>query len=340
MCFDTFSEAKPADLMNLELPAIAALFSACTWGLGSLLFRRVLAEPDPARRPGAASACMIKNVTACTAFLLVWAIFGGELPDPGSLSWLAWSGVIGFAIGDALYFGAVARCGVQVTGVVAQLNVPTAAILSWAFLGEDLSLQEIGSMALVLGGATLVTLDKPKAEAESIGLKRHGVYLALACAVCQGAGVMLGHGGMIGVDVVPGTVIRLFAGVVGAFVLAGSFDLGSRLGRRSGGETAAPVRSHFGRHSGGEIAALVRPFGHPEIMKRLLFAALIASVINLLPYHFAVRELRGGISAVLFATAPLFTLPLGPLFGERHGWRAVAGTLVGFLGVAGILSAG
>ena len=309
--------------MNLELPAIAALFSACTWGLGSLLFRRVLAEPDPARRPGAASACMIKNVTACTAFLGVWAIVGGAFPEPGSLTWLAWSGVIGFAIGDALYFGAVARCGVQVTGVVAQLNVPTAAILSWAFLGEDLSAQEIGSMALVLGGATLVILDKPKAEAESIGLKRHGVYLALSCAVCQGAGVMLGHGGMIGVEVVPGTVIRLFAGVVGAFVLAGIFDLGARLGR----------------HSGGETAALVRPLKHPEIMKRLLFAALIASVINLLPYHFAVRELRGGISAVLFATAPLFTLPLGPLFGERHGWRAVAGTLVGFLGVAGILSA-
>jgi drug/metabolite transporter (DMT)-like permease len=134
---------------------------------------------------------------------------------------------------------------------------------------------------------------------------------------------MLGHGGMHGVEVVPGTVIRLFAGVVGAFVLSTIFDLGALLGRRKGGETAA----------------LIRPLRHPDIMKRLLFAALIASVINLLPYHFAIRELRGGISAVLFATAPLFTLPLGPLFGERHGWRAVAGTLLGFLGVAGILSA-
>lgn len=326
MCCATFSMASPADPMSFDLPAIAALFSACTWGLGSLLFRRVLAEPDPTRRPGAASACMIKNVTACTAFLGVWAIVGGAVPESSSLAWLAWSGVIGFAIGDALFFGAVARCGVQVTGVVAQLNVPTAAILSWAFLDEDLSLQELGSMALVLAGATLVILDDPKAKAkvESIGLKRHGVYLALICAVCQGAGVMLGHGGMIGVEVVPGTVIRLFAGVIGAFVLSSVFDFGSLLSGRSGGETAA----------------LVRPLRHPEIMKRLLFAALIASVINLLPYHFAVRELRGGISAVLFATAPLFTLPLGPLFGERHGWRAVAGTLLGFLGVAGILSAG
>ncbi len=309
--------------MNFELPALAALYSACTWGLGSLLFRKILADPDPSRRPGAASACMIKNVTACTVFVGVWAIVGGAVPETSALTWLVWSGLIGFAIGDALFFGAVARCGVQVTGVVAQLNVPTAAILSWAFLGEDLSLQELGSMALVLGGATLVILDDPKSNVESIGLKRHGIYLALICAVCQGAGVMLGHGGMHGVEVVPGTVIRLFAGVVGAFVLSTIFDFGALLGRRRGGETAA----------------LVRPLRHPEIMKRLLFAALIASVINLLPYHFAIRELRGGISAVLFATAPLFTLPLGPLFGERHGWRAVVGTLLGFLGVAGILSA-
>jgi len=310
--------------MSFDLPAYAALFSACTWGLGSLLFRRVLAEPDPERRPGAASACMIKNVTACTVFVGVWAIVGGAVPETSSLTWLVWSGLIGFAIGDALFFGAVARCGVQVTGVVAQLNVPTAAILSWAFLDEDLCLQELGAMGLVLAGATLVILDDPKSKVESIGIKRHGIYLALICAVCQGAGVMLGHGGMHGVEVVPGTVIRLFAGVVGAFVLSTIFDLGALLGRRKGGETAA----------------LIRPLRHPDIMKRLLFAALIASVINLLPYHFAIRELRGGISAVLFATAPLFTLPLGPLFGERHGWRAVVGTLLGFLGVAGILSAG
>jgi drug/metabolite transporter (DMT)-like permease len=311
-------------MMSLELPALAALFSACTWGLGSLLFRRILADPDPQRRPGAASACMIKNLAACTAFVGVWVIVGGAPPDTGAITWLAWSGLIGFAIGDALYFGAVARCGVQVTGVVAQLNVPTAALMAWAFMGEELSYQELGSMALVLGGATLVILDDPKQSTGTIGRKRHGIYCALVCAVCQGVGIVMGHGGMEGVGVVPGTVVRLAAGVMGAFVLSMLFDLGAGVAKKKGGQTAA----------------LVHPFRRPEMLKRLLFAALIASVINLLPYHFAVRELRGGISAVLFATAPLFTLPLGPLFGERHGWRAVCGTLLGFFGVAGILTAG
>ena len=74
--------------MDLSLPAIAALFSACTWGIGSLMFSRVLAHPDVGRRPGAFSACMVKNLTACTAFILAkaWrqcseaAVLGGGGP--------------------------------------------------------------------------------------------------------------------------------------------------------------------------------------------------------------------------------------------------------------------
>ena len=310
--------------MDISLPALAALFSALTWGVGSLMFRRVLADPDPLRRPSAFSACMVKNLTACIAFVVVWIVYGGAVPDGEAIMGLAVSGVLGFAIGDALFFGSAARCGVQVAGVIGQLNVPIAALLAWAFLGEDLSSQEVISMALVLGGASLVTLDKPEGGVLTIGKKRNGVYLALACAVCTGAANTLGHGSMEGVEVVPSAAIRLGAGVVCAFVLSALLDISA------GVRGKAPV----------ETVALVKPFKHPDVLKRLFFAALISSVINLLPYHFALRELRGGISSALYSTMPLFTLPLGRFFGERHGWRAVIGTLIGFVGVAGILSGG
>ena len=309
--------------MDLSLPAIAALFSACTWGIGSLMFSRVLAHPDVERRPGAFSACMVKNLTACTAFILVWVVYGGAVPEQDAIIGLAWSGVLGFAIGDALFFGSAARCGVQVAGVVGQLNVPLAGLLAWAFLGEDLSMQEVFSMLLVLSGASLVIFDKPAAKASTIGKKRHGVYLALACAVCTAVANVLGHGSMEGVEVVPSAVTRLGAGVLGAFVISALLDLTAGLQGKPKTETAS----------------LVKPFKHRDILKLLFCAALISSVINLLPYHFALRELRGGISSALFATMPLFTLPIGRVFGERHGWRAVVGTLIGFVGVAGILSA-
>jgi drug/metabolite transporter (DMT)-like permease len=129
---------------------------------------------------------------------------------------------------------------------------------------------------------------------------------------------------MDGVEVVPSAVIRLGAGVLGAFVISALFDL-------TAGARGRPRV---------ELVALVKPFKRPDVLKLLFYAALVSSVINLLPYHFALRELRGGISAALFSTMPLFTLPLGRLFGEQHGWRAVLGTLIGFVGVAGILSAG
>jgi drug/metabolite transporter (DMT)-like permease len=56
-------------------------------------------------------------------------------------------------------------------------------------------------------------------------------------------------------------------------------------------------------------------------------------------FHLGLRGLPSGVAAVLFATTPLFTLPLGAALGERHGARAVAGALLGFAGVAGVVAA-
>jgi len=86
-----------------------------------------------------------------------------------------------------------------------------------------------------------------------------------------------------------------------------------------------------------ECSELVRPMREHDTRRSLAFAALFGSVLGLPLFHFALRGLPSGIAAVLFATTPLFTLPLGFLFGERHGARAWIGTLIGFGGVAGLV---
>jgi drug/metabolite transporter (DMT)-like permease len=113
-------------------------------------------------------------------------------------------------------------------------------------------------------------------------------------------------------------------GVVGAFVVA--LCIGAGRGLTGGG--SSPAR---------EVRDLVRPLHTRSMWKSLGAAALFGSVLGLLPYHLALRDLPGGVAAVLFATTPLFTLPLGLLFGERHGLRAVLGTLIGFAGVVGVV---
>jgi drug/metabolite transporter (DMT)-like permease len=81
------------------------------------------------------------------------------------------------------------------------------------------------------------------------------------------------------------------------------------------------------------LLELLAPWRDPRLAKALLVAAFFGSIIGLPLYHIGLRDLPSGAAAALFATTPLFTLPLGIFFGERHGWRAWVGTIVGFVGV-------
>lgn len=313
--------------MSPVLAPLAALFSALTWGVGSHLFGRLLRGASVELRPTAAAANLFKNLLAALVFCVVWAATGGALPEPAAAGWIGWSGFIGFAIGDTLYFAAIARCGVQVAAMVTQLNVPFAALLSWLFLGEALPPVALVSMLVVLVGVSLVVLDRAPGTAavRDPNARRSGALLALLCAITQATAVVSGHSGMDGVAIVPGSVVRMLGAVLGAFVVALCMGAASGLA----GARSSPAR---------EVRDLVRPLHTRAMWKPLAAAALFGSVLGLLPYHLALRDLPGGIAAVLFATTPLFTLPLGLLFGERHGLRAVLGTSIGFAGVIGIVS--
>jgi len=122
-----------------------------------------------------------------------------------------------------------------------------------------------------------------------------------------------------GVGVFVGAFARLAGALVTAAVCAALLGIGR------------------GTTPGRELGELVRPLRSPALLWVLLPAALCASVVNLVPFHFALRELPGAVGALLFSTTPLFTLPLARLFHEPVGGRALAGTLVGFAGVAGLI---
>ncbi|MEM9381789.1 MAG: hypothetical protein AAGB93_17675 [Planctomycetota bacterium] len=96
-----------------------------------------------------------------------------------------------------------------------------------------------------------------------------------------------------------------------------------------------------GTSATAEVSRLIQPLfvapGPASVWGRASLTGVGCAIFGLLPYHFALRELPGGVSALLFASTPLFTLPLALLVGQRAGPIGVLGTLVGFAGVAGIL---
>lgn len=307
--------------MSTWLAAGGALLAACLWGYGSFLFQRLLRAPGG---PSAAGMNLFKNTTALVVFLCVWAIVGGELgSDRGNLAGLLWSGVLGFALGDTFFIAALPRCGVQATSMVAQINVPLSALLAWIALGEKLSAWALVSMGLVLLGVVLVIRDPVAREHQSSNGRTpkafwQGVVLAILCACVLASGNVLGHSSFAGIGLIPAIEIRLLGGVLGV------------LG-------AALVVGLFKRSVGREVAQTVRPLVQRKLWKQLMYATFFATLLISLPFHYALRELDAGISAVLFATTPLFTLPMGIVFGERHGPQGWIGTIIGFVGVVGVL---
>lgn len=300
------------------LAALAALASAALWALGCVLFERVLVREGG--RLTAAAANLFKNVLALVVLAGVWVVLGGRTPPAAALPALLLSGLLGFAVGDTLYFAAIGRAGSHAVAMVGNLAPPFAALLSFLFQGVRLSPGTLGCMGIVLGGIALVLSDSARqsgAGASATGRARAiGWTLGVLACLAQAVAIVVANEGFAGVQVVPGTVVRIVGGVAGAVVIATVADLAR------------------GR---GEARALLGPLRSPRLGVSLLVPTLAASVFCLPLYGLAVRDARPGVAAVLLATTPLFTLPLSRLLGVRYGGRTLLGTLLGFGGVAALI---
>ena len=308
-------------------PAIAAgLFSAAVWGVASLLFTRFLRDHKGERPPSPAGANLFKNSLALICFLAIWPLMGGSLPGLSTTGWLLFSGALGFALGDSLYFAALPRCGVQTTAMVGQLNVPLAAMFGYMFKGESLGLLTMGGMGLSMGGVLLVLSDPILNGGRKRGKAyRSGLIFALIHAITIASGIFVGHAGIANVGIMPGTIVRIAGGIMGGFMVA---PVWGYLARRLGDKEDSPMR---------EVKAIVEPFKRRDWWKALALASFAGSVVGLIPYHIALRDLPSGVAAAMFSTTPLFTLLMGRFIGERFGPRAAGGTLLGFVGVILVL---
>jgi len=309
------------------MPALAigaALVAAFTWGLSSLLMDRAFRTAGPETRvygegPGPASANFLRNVFNLVVFGLLWFLGGGGLPADEALRALLISGVLGFALGDVLFFASFKWCGVQTAAMVGLLSVPISVLLSWFWLGEFLQPRTLWSMAVVLLGVVLVVTDS-SSNTEPGRRLWLGVGICVTSATIWAGAVVLGHDALAGVDVITGGGVRVVGGLLGALVLAALVGL-------------ARPRTSARR----ELAHLTAGLHSLPVLRLLVIPSLCASLLNQIPYNLALRDLPGGVAALLFATTPLFTLPLGYFFGERFGMRTILGTILGLAGVAGVV---
>ena len=286
--------------MNLAwVGIIAALGSAASWALGSILFKRLgesLSSP---------AMNLAKQVVSVTLLAAAVALVGFQGMDGRTVALLVVSGVLGIALGDTFFFEALKDLSPVALVTLATLGPAFTAVLALIFLGDQLHWAAGGGIALVLGGVGIVLYSKIAGANHASGFR--GIAFGLLSVVCMAVSTIVAKKGLDCVSALQATFIRMLAGAAGML----TFGLVTR-----------------------QLGTWVMPFRDWKLAAYFLGAVSVVTFGGFWLSLLAVKCIDVSVAATLNSTEPVFVLPLAlVLLRERITWAAVLGTLITVGGV-------
>jgi drug/metabolite transporter (DMT)-like permease len=285
----------------------AALLTSLCWSLNSVCFTVA------GRRVGSAAVNLGRLLMAWATLLLVHlAAYGSLFPVQAGgarLGWLAVSGLIGFALGDAVLFEAFVLIGARLAMLLMTLSPIFSALLAWLFLGQALTVPKLLAMAVTLGGIGWVVWGGGDHE-EHPHLWR-GVLLGIGGALGQSIGLVFSKFGLAG-DFPPisANLIRVTAGVAALLLWFGA------TGR---------LRGTLGALRDGQATAFIG------------LGAVTGPVLGVVLSLVAIAKAPMGVAATLMSLSPILLLPVSHfVFKEKVGGHAILGTLLALAGAAAL----
>lgn len=290
--------------MTLGIGEAYALGAAFCWALAVILLKKSGERLPPF------ALNLIKNLL-CLLALAASLLVLGKASDPGLPTWpLAMtllSGALGIAVADTLYFRALNVIGAARMGIIGTAYSPAVILLAGLFLGEHLSLLQLGGVLLTLAGIVLVTYT-PAAQAVDVAALRRGAWLGAGAVAIMAVGVILAKPVLEAHDFVWIVFLRVAAGVAVMAVIATV--------RREWPQLIAAYRGvqHWGVISAGA-----------------LLSGYVSQMLWLAGYKYA----DASIAAVINELSAIFIVGLAAwLLRERVTARQLAG---GALALAGVL---
>jgi len=291
----------------LYLGESAALLTSLCWSLNSVCFTVA------GRRVGSASVNLLRLLMAWGLLVLLHlALYGQAFPlqaGAARLGWLGASGLIGFALGDAVLFEAFVLIGARLAMLLMTLSPLFSALLAWLFLGQSMGLAKVLAMAVTLGGIAWVVGGGGDQEAHP-HLWR-GVLLGVGGALGQSVGLVFSMKGLAGgFPPISANLIRVTAGL-GALLLY--FGATGRLRGTLGGLRDGRATAFIG------LGAATGP--------------VLGVVLSLV----AIAKAPMGVAATLMSLSPVILLPVSHfVFREKLGGHAILGTLLALAGAAAL----
>jgi drug/metabolite transporter (DMT)-like permease len=298
--------------LDTHLGELAALGTALSWSFSSIFFTasgRMVGSPVVNR-----TRLIIAMILAMLFHRIVEGQFLPLSAEMYRVRWLAISGVIGFALGDALLFQAFVMIGPRLSMLLMVLAPVFGVILGELFLHEHLAAIDLVGVGLAVAGVAWVITDRDNGRKPDADAHPRAFFIGVMCgiggALGQAVGLVFSKLGLDGdFTALSGNVIRLVAATVAIWI----FTILAGRARRS----------------------FVRLREKPRAMIGISMGALIGPFFGVTLSLFAVQRAPVGIASTLMALTPVALIPISyVLFGERIGWRAVLGTLLAVTGTA------
>jgi drug/metabolite transporter (DMT)-like permease len=281
------------------LGILAALTSAASWALGSVLFKKLGDQLTPI------TLTFAKGVVGTVFLALALGPSGFHAIELPELMMLALSGLLGIAIGDTLFFKALGNLGAHAIVVLLTLGQVFTLLLAVIWLGERPSAAEWLGIGFVIAGVTLVLWVRLSENGTS---RLVGVAWGLAAVVCMAVSTIIAKEALAITDSVQAAFVRMLAGTIGIFLFA------------------APTRQLIGR---------LAPLKQPGFAGFFLLSVAVVTFGGFWLSLFAIKKVDVTIANTLGSTEPLFVLPLAAfLLKESIKPAVVAGST---LAVAGII---
>ena len=285
----------------------AALATSVLWSLNSVCFTLA------GRRVGSVSVNLGRLLMAWGLLVALHVVLHGSVfpvhAGAATLGWLGVSGLIGFALGDAVLFEAFVLIGPRLAMLLMTLSPVFSAVLAWGLLGQSMSVPRLVAMAVTLGGIAWVVGGGNGGEPRPRLLR--GVLLGLGGALGQAVGLLFSLYGMRGgLGAISANLVRVSAGAIALLLY---FGVSGRLTT-----TVGALRD---RRSSGLIA----------------LGAVTGPVMGVVLSLVAIKRAPMGVAATLMSLSPVILLPVARYgFGEKVGAHGVFGTLLALAGAAGL----
>jgi len=294
--------------MHSLIGEFAALSAAMLWTFASVLFTTV------GKRIGPFNLNAIRMAIGSLLLLVThYFLSGSFFPSVSNIQffYLAVSGIIGLAMGDFTYFGALIAIGPRKTTLIYSMAPIFSLIGGYFILMEMPSLLSLLGVFLVLIGVWVVIIEREGEEEEKRN-KIKGVLLGITAAASQGIGVVISKYGMLKignpVEPISATLIRI---VVATAVIWIALLLWKK------------------------PQDIIRTFQDTYAMKLTILASFIGPFLGLWFSMISINYAQVGIASTLMSLTPVMIIPVMYfLYGEKTNARGILGVIIAVVGVA------